>query len=79
MSLEIPETRPRVWSRELYLDIDELRRFRHAFRHIYDSTIEPDELMVAQSRVPRVSDRGCSLCSQRFSRKTEGLADQLEE
>lgn len=78
MSLEIPETRPRVWSRELYLDIDELRRFRHAFRHIYDSTIEPDKLMVAQSRVPRVIE-GVRSAHSAFHTKLRALAEQLEE
>ena len=31
--------------------IDELRRFRHAFRHAYDSPLDPDKLAIAQKHV----------------------------
>jgi len=78
MTLEIPEVRPRVWSRELFYDIDELRRFRHAFRHIYDSRLEPDKLMVAQSRVARVL-AGIRTSHATFRSKLDMLASELEE
>lgn len=51
MTLEIETVRPAVWSRELARHIDELRRFRHAFRHVYDSSLDPDKLMLAQAHV----------------------------
>ena len=78
MTLEIPQTRPRVWSRELSRDIDELRRFRHAFRHIYDSKVEPDKLMVAQSRVPRVLSGICDAHAE-FQAKLSALIEELDE
>ena len=78
MTLEIPEIRPQVWSRELFHDIDELRRFRHAFRHIYDSRLEPDKLMVAQSRVARVVS-GLRSSHTEFRAKLAVLASELDE
>ena len=51
MAVEVPEIRPRVWSLELTRHVDELRRFRHAFRHIYDSGLDPRKLMIAQDHV----------------------------
>jgi hypothetical protein len=51
MAVEVPGTRPRVWSLELTEHVDELRRFRHAFRHIYDSGLDPRKLMIAQDHV----------------------------
>lgn len=56
MTLDIPTIRPAVWGRDLARHIDELRRFRHAFRHIYDTKLDPDKLMLAQKHVlPAVS------------------------
>ena len=43
MTLEVATVRPAVWSRELARHVDELRRFRHAFRHVYDSSLDPDK------------------------------------
>ena len=51
MAVEVPEIRPRVWPPELATHIDELRRFRHAFRHIYDSGLDPRKLMLADEHV----------------------------
>lgn len=51
MAVEVPGIRPRVWSLELTEHVDELRRFRHAFRHIYDSGLDPRKLMIAQDHV----------------------------
>lgn len=35
MTLELPKLRPRVISPELMEELDEYRRFRHLFRHVY--------------------------------------------
>lgn len=39
MTLEIPEIRPSIISRELAEELDEYRRFRHMFRHSYGSEL----------------------------------------
>ena len=51
MTIEIATIRPAVWDRGLARHIDELRRFRHAFRHVYDSSLDPEKLMIAQKHV----------------------------
>jgi hypothetical protein len=78
MTLHIPETRPRVWSRELGRHIDELRRFRHAFRHIYDSPLDERKLMLAQEHVgPAVE--GVEEAHNAFIEKLRQLTSELEE
>ena len=39
MTLEIPDIRPSVISKELAEELDEYRRFRHMFRHAYGSEL----------------------------------------
>ena len=51
MAVEVPEIRPQIWPRELAAHVDELRRFRHAFRHAYDSGLDPQKLMTANEHV----------------------------
>lgn len=41
MRLEIPNIRPRLLSEECYFILDELRGFRHIFRHSYDYELSP--------------------------------------
>ena len=51
MTIKIATVRPAVWDRGLAHHIDELRRFRHAFRHVYDSSLDPEKLMITQKHV----------------------------
>ena len=39
MTIEIPDIRPRIISRDLAEELDEYRRFRHMFRHSYGSEL----------------------------------------
>jgi hypothetical protein len=39
MTLEIPDIRPSIISKELAEELDEYRRFRHMFRHAYGSEL----------------------------------------
>lgn len=39
MTLEIPDIRPSIISRDLAEELDEYRRFRHMFRHSYGSEL----------------------------------------
>ena len=44
MQLDMPGIRPRLLSRESRLALDELRGFRHIFRHAYDYELDPDKV-----------------------------------
>lgn len=57
MTLEIETVRPALWDRDTAALIDELRRFRHAFRNLYESDINPRRLMLIQDTVPEVLRR----------------------
>ena len=41
MQLDVPGIRPKLLSRESRLVLDELRGFRHVFRHAYDYELDP--------------------------------------
>ncbi|MEK6730470.1 MAG: hypothetical protein AABY76_10675 [Planctomycetota bacterium] len=44
MQLDVPEIRPKLLSRESRLVLDELRGFRHVFRHAYDFELDPEKV-----------------------------------
>jgi len=44
MQLNMPGIRPRVLTKESYIVLDELRGFRHIFRHSYDYKLSPDRV-----------------------------------
>lgn len=44
MTEDIPTIRPALFSKENFLLLDELRAFRHWFRHAYSYRIEPEKL-----------------------------------
>ncbi len=46
MRLEIPGLRAALFTEEFSGKMDELRRFRHAFRNLYQSELEPERLLV---------------------------------
>lgn len=51
MELEIPGVRPRLLDQDLAGKLDALRGFRHVFRVVYDSPLDPKRLMVLQETV----------------------------
>jgi len=51
MSIEIEGIRPAVISRESFTWLNELRGFRHFFRHAYNADIEQDKLKIVLKRV----------------------------
>ena len=77
MTLDIEAVRPLVWDRKLAGHIDELRRFRHAFRHIYDTKLDPEKLMIAQKYVKPAVD-GALKANDDFIEKISLLAKNLE-
>ena len=52
LSEPIPELRPALLSRELVARVDEYRRFRHAFRHMYFFDLEWPRLKPLVAGVP---------------------------
>jgi len=51
MALEIPGVRPRVLSPASHALLNELRGFRHVFRHAYDYELSPDKLEALKGKI----------------------------
>lgn len=51
ISLDIAGIRPRLISERSYSLLDELRRFRHVFRHAYDYQLEPERVEHLQKKI----------------------------
>ncbi len=56
MAIEVPGVRPAVLTAEERDRIDELRAFRHVFRHLYHRTIDVEKLQIVDRRVPAALD-----------------------
>jgi hypothetical protein len=54
MTLEIPGLRPALFDRAFALRIDELRRFRHAFRNLYQTELDPDRVRILNETLPLI-------------------------
>lgn len=54
MTLDIDGVRPALISRELSLALDEIRAFRHVFRHAYSYELDPDKLALVLRKVEYV-------------------------
>ena len=77
MRLEIPGVRPPVWDATTAEHIDELRRFRHVFRHVYESGLDPRKILLAQEHVAPAID-GLHAAHATFIRRMQALADELD-
>lgn len=53
MALEIDGVRPALLTMKDVPLIDELRAFRHVFRHIYQSELDLEKVMIVDSRAPK--------------------------
>ena len=54
MQLEIEGIRPALLSAETATDLDELRRFRHLFRHAYTADLDPDKVADLAAKAVRI-------------------------
>lgn len=54
MRLEIEGVRPALVSDEAFVLLDELRRFRHLFRHAYTTDLKPENLADLLSKAERL-------------------------
>jgi hypothetical protein len=52
MSLDLPELRPPVISKEIEIALDEFLRFRQVIRNVYTFSLKPEQIwrLVRQSR-----------------------------
>ena len=57
MTLNIETVRPALWDRKTAAGVDELRRFRHVFRNLYQSELDPERLALIQNRLPALLGR----------------------
>jgi hypothetical protein len=57
MTLQIAGLRPALLQRDDLLILDDLRSFRHDFRHLYARPLDPDKVMMVQNRVPQALAR----------------------
>jgi hypothetical protein len=52
MTLTIQEIRPSLFDTAFAQRVDELRRFRHAFRNLYQTELDPDRIKKLNEAVP---------------------------
>ena len=78
MTLEIEEVRPALLDRELAGRIDELRSFRHVFRNIYLSELDPKRVELVQQRLDTTLS-SFKKAHNEFIEKTKTIAAQLKE
>ena len=52
MTMRIPEIRPAVLTPDQAVAIDQLRAFRHVFRHMYQQDLDPEQLSLVDARTP---------------------------
>ncbi len=55
MTLEVFGVRPAVISLETFALLDELRGFRHVFRHVYGFSLAPERIMELVKGLPQIS------------------------
>lgn len=56
MSLDIPDVRPPLISRETALKIDEFRAFRHVFRNVYGFNLSAERIVDLLNKFPHTAD-----------------------
>lgn len=62
MRLAIEGLRPALISDETFRCLNELRAFRHFFRHAYDTDLEPEKILLVVKKALRLKDLWASDC-----------------
>lgn len=62
MRLSIEGLRPALLSEETFRCLNELRAFRHFFRHAYDTDLEPEKVALVMKKASRLKDLWVSDC-----------------
>lgn len=77
MRLDIEGVRPALLNRDLAARIDELRSFRHVFRNIYQSELDPKRIELVQQRLdPTLA--AFKKAHKEFLQKLKAIAAQLD-
>lgn len=77
MTIEIEGLRPRLLDSSLAQDIHELRAFRHVFRNIYGTRLDPERTRIVQNRVPSALT-AFRRAHARFVTELRAVAEMLE-
>ncbi|MFO8064509.1 MAG: hypothetical protein ACQETQ_13765 [Spirochaetota bacterium] len=56
MTLDIDGVRPALFDHEFSLKVDELMRFRHLFRNLYKTPLEPEKVLFANRRAESLAE-----------------------
>lgn len=78
MMLDIEGVRPALLDRELAGRIDELRSFRHVFRNIYQSELDPKRVELVQQPLDSTL-AAFKKAHVRFIKKVKTIAEHLED
>jgi hypothetical protein len=77
MTLDIGGIRPRLLDRHTAEALDDLRGFRHVFRNVYGTRLDPERVRLTQSRVES-STRDFLAAHQSFAAALRLVANQIE-
>ncbi|MEI6874108.1 MAG: antitoxin [Spirochaetota bacterium] len=77
MCLELPGTRPRLFDRSFAERMDAFRRFRHAFRNMYQTELDPRRVRILNEDLP-VLVADFLPWHQRFIEALDRIADEAE-
>ena len=64
LSIEIAGIRPALWRRDLSVDLQDLRAFRHVVRHAYDLLLQPHKLLPLLDSAERVARELPGVCQE---------------
>ncbi len=78
MTLSIPELRPALLDRELSYVLDDLRAFRHKFRHLYARPIDPKRVTAVQEQVGSAVS-SFQIAHARFRAALEEIRERLSD
>ncbi|TVR66000.1 MAG: hypothetical protein EA427_17045 [Spirochaetaceae bacterium] len=78
MTFSIPELRPALMDRELWYLLDDLRAFRHKFRHLYARPIDPKRVMMMQETIDTVVS-GFTVAHKTFRSALEQIRGELPD
>jgi hypothetical protein len=78
MTLPIEGVRPALLGRDLAVKIDELRAFRHVFRNIYQTELDPRRMRLVQNDLPATLESFRKAHTE-FKEKLLAVAARLED
>lgn len=78
MALDIPGVRPALFDREVLARLDELRAFRHLFRHLYARPLDRAKVQLVQEQVaPALA--AFKVAHRNYLELLEAIAEELRD